>query len=497
MTRDQLTMSLHKNVKSEKTGVDNPAMVMGSKTSIGPSELYSAPAPPYSEKGTPNDVLQNVYVMPTNGIKNFKEEEYNPYEHREVKHPTSFWETLIHMWKASLGTGILAMPNAFHNAGWAVGIIGTIVIGFLCAYCIHILINTQYELCKRKKVPSMTYPSSVEAAFQEGPNFAKKLAPYARMACNVLLVVYQIGSCCIYVVFVASNIKHVADYYISDVDVRVYMVILLIPLILINWVRNLKYLAPFSSVANVFTVVSFAITAYYVFSDLPPLSERSAVASFKGMPLFFGTVLFAMEAIGVVMPLENEMKDPKLFGSPLGVLNCALMPITILYTVVGFFGYLKFGHKAEGSITLNLPSDEILAQSVKLMLAISIFITHALACYVAFDIAWNQYMSQKIEGKRLFWEYVVRTVLVLVTFGFAVAIPNLELFISLVGALCLSTTGLSMPAVMQMLTYWDYYKGLGFFLFFSKNLTIILISFLGFIIGGSTSVHEIIQKFFY
>lgn len=59
------------------------------------------------------------------------------------------------------------------------------------------------------------------------------------------------------------------------------------------------------------------------------------------------------------MPLENEMKEPKSFASPFGVLNCALFPITILYTFVGFFGYLQYGEKAAGSITLNLPDGEM------------------------------------------------------------------------------------------------------------------------------------------
>lgn len=52
-----------------------------------------------------------------------------------------YWETLVHMLKASLGTGILAMPDAFHNAGYVVATIGTIVIGFLCTYTIHILVS--------------------------------------------------------------------------------------------------------------------------------------------------------------------------------------------------------------------------------------------------------------------------------------------------------------------------------------------------------------------
>lgn len=88
--------------------------------------------------------------------------------------------------------------------------------------------------------------------------------------------------------------------YLGDQDVRVYMMYIFVPLVLICWIRNLKLLAPFSTVANIATILSFGITFYYVFTDVPPLSERHAVGEFHGLPLFFGTVLFAMEAIGVV-----------------------------------------------------------------------------------------------------------------------------------------------------------------------------------------------------
>lgn len=61
-------------------------------------------------------------------------------------------DTLIHLLKGSLGTGILAMPNAFYNSGYIVGFVGTIIIGVICTYCIHMLLRSHYELCKRKKV---------------------------------------------------------------------------------------------------------------------------------------------------------------------------------------------------------------------------------------------------------------------------------------------------------------------------------------------------------
>ncbi|CAB0016874.1 unnamed protein product [Nesidiocoris tenuis] len=440
--------------------------------------------------------LSTVYVSPP---KSSNEKTYDPYDNREVKHPTTYWETLIHMLKASLGTGILAMPAAFSNAGWLVATIGTMVIGLICTYSIHMLISSEYELCKRKKQPSMTYPATAQAAVEEGPEKLRWLSPYVPHICNVFLLLYQIGSCCIYVVFMASNIKDVVDYYQTAdgkevIDIRWYMLMLLIPLILASWIRNLKYLAPLSSLANAATVVSFAIIFYYMFDGLPPLTDRASVGSAKGFPLFFGTVLFAMEAIGVVMPLENEMKKPKKFNSTFGVLNIAMIPITLLYTFVGFFGYLKYGAEVKGALTLSLPLDKYPAQASRLLLAFAMFITHALACYVAFDIVWRNYLEPRATKRKLLKEYILRTSLAFITFLFAAIIPYLELFISLIGALCLATMGLSMPAIIQLFTYWYDMQGTKFILWSCKNYFIIFVACCGFVIGTWTSLQEIIEK---
>lgn len=57
-----------------------------------------------------------------------------------------FWrdaETLIHLLKGSLGTGILAMPSAFANAGLFFGVGGTIFVGAVATYCVNILVTQQ------------------------------------------------------------------------------------------------------------------------------------------------------------------------------------------------------------------------------------------------------------------------------------------------------------------------------------------------------------------
>ena len=78
------------------------------------------------------------------------------------------------------------------------------------------------------------------------------------------------------------------------------MLALLLPLILINWVRNLKLLAPLSTIANGITLVSFSIILYYIFKDPISLEGKEQVGPVSNFPLFLGTVLFALEAIGVV-----------------------------------------------------------------------------------------------------------------------------------------------------------------------------------------------------
>lgn len=433
-------------------------------------------------------------------------EVYEPHEHRNVTHPTTNMETLLHLLKGSLGTGILAMPNAFYHSGYVLGITGTLFIGFICTYCIHQLVKSELELCKRRRIASLNYPDTASAAMEEGPRIFQKCAPYAGHVVNTFLILYQLGTCCVYVVFVASNIKEVVDEYVNPpLDVRVYMILLLLPLILINWVRNLKYLAPFTTLANILTFIGFGITLYYIFTDIPSIKTRDLVGELRHIPLFFGTVLFALEAIGVILPLENNMKTPKSFGGSFGVLNRAMVLIIIMYVGMGFFGYIKYGSEALGSITLNLPNKDILAQSVRVMLAVAIFVTHALQCYVAVDITWNHYLIPKMEKHTqpdsstnlIFWEYAVRTCLVLVTFLLAVAIPNLELFISLFGALCLAALGIAFPAIIETATFWySINRSTSFYSMLARNTFLVIFSLFGLVVGTYTSMSDIIHTFF-
>ena len=117
-----------------------------------------------------------------------------------------------------------------------------------------------------------------------------------------------------------------------------------------------RYLSPCSVIANVFQFVGLGIVFYYIFRDpLPHSNSVPWIAKSERLPLFFGTAIFAIEGISVVLPIENQMRKPKDMLGWNGVLNTSMGLVTALYVAMGFYGYLKYGETIESSITLNLP----------------------------------------------------------------------------------------------------------------------------------------------
>lgn len=101
-------------------------------------------------------------------------------------------------------------------------------------------------------------------------------------------------------------VDHYAD---SKIDLRLYMVMLALPLVFLNMIRNLKWLAPFSMIANLLMATGVGITFYYIFIDLPSVDDRPQFVSLHQLPLFFGTAIFALEGIGVVRKMYIYVQE--------------------------------------------------------------------------------------------------------------------------------------------------------------------------------------------
>ncbi|XP_067001806.1 proton-coupled amino acid transporter-like protein pathetic [Anabrus simplex] len=431
---------------------------------------------------------ENDYLNHLNG------KDWDPFRERKLDHPTSNCDTLTHLLKAALGTGILAMPFAFKNAGLSVGVIATVLVAVICTHCSYILVKCAHELYYRTRTTAMTFADVGEVAFANGPPWGRKYTRFARIVILVSLFLTYFGTCSVYTVIVGSSFQQVIQYYARvEIDVRCYIAALLLPLILLGWVPNLKYLAPISMLANLFMAIGLLITIYYLVTDMPDVSERAHYAPIMNLPQFFSIVIFAMEAIGVVMPLENNMKTPRKFLGLCGVLNQGMAGVALVYILIGFLGYLRYGDETEASITLNLPNDQIAAQSVKILIALAVFCTYGLQYYVCLEIAWNG-LKHRYPKNPLLMEYVIRTALVTASVALAVAVPTIGPFIALIGALCFSILGLVVPALIEIVTFWEHGLGPGRWRLW-KNFLMIAFGFMALSFGSYTSILAIIEEY--
>ncbi|XP_014641644.1 PREDICTED: proton-coupled amino acid transporter 1 isoform X2 [Ceratotherium simum simum] len=304
---------------------------------------------------------------PSEGLNNFSSS--GSYQRFGESNSTTWFQTLIHLLKSNIGTGLLGLPLAVKNAGLLMGPLSLLVMGIVAVHCMGILVKCAHHFCHRLNKSFVDYGDTVMYGLESSPSsWLRNHAHWGRHTVDFFLIVTQLGFCCVYFVFLAENFKQVIEaanattsnchnnetvILTPTMDSRLYMLTFLPFLVLLVFIRNLRVLSVFSLLANVSMLVSLVMIYQFIVQRIPNPSRLPLVASWKTYPLFFGTAIFAFEGIGMVLPLENKMKDPRKF--PL-ILYVGMAIITALYISLGSLGYLQFGANIQGSITLNLPN---------------------------------------------------------------------------------------------------------------------------------------------
>lgn len=388
-------------------------------------------------------------------------EEYDPYAHRDYSHATSNWETVGHLITGSLGTGMLAIPITFRRVGCSVGIIGFIVISFLASYCMHQLLRIRHLVCKKHRVPQMEYADVIKAVTKKGPPCFRWLSTSSPHIVDFFTAAYHLGICCAAINFISLGAKQVTDFHWQvNLDVRIWMLISGLLIFPLNMIKTLKNLSSLSYIGDLLIMGGVSVVFYFIFLDGVPSTEGKwaiplddkANDLFEGVSLFYGTVMYSVQTIGVIVALENEMKNPADYRKPLGVFNLSLIVIVVSDILIGFWGYAKWGNHTLGVVSGNLPESSILTESIQIMFAFQNLFSYPLQSYVPYEIVWNNYLKSNkkvIEYEKL-CSTLLRMLIPWLTVLLAIAVPFLDLLISFTGAFCLPTVGIVFPAIMEI-----------------------------------------------
>lgn len=419
--------------------------------------------------------------------------EYEPFEHRKIKKPNSTIGSFIHIIKGSLGTGIMAMPLAFKNGGLLFGSIGTVVICALYTHIIHLLVSTSQKASKRSRVPMLGFSETAKDVFSKGPPCVRPFTNFASGFIDWMMVTDSFLAACLYIVVIAKSLRDVLRNELQIVwDTRVYILLLLIPLLMIVQVRKLKHLVPFTAVAITLIISSVGISLYFVVSEPIVISDKPLWPKWTTIPTFVSTVLFAISGINTVLPVENNMKHPKYFLRPFGVMQSAFGFLTVLYAITGFFGFAQYGEHTKGSITLNLPSNNGWAETTRLISAMGIFVALGFSLYVPLEIMWPRIESLVPLKWHNWGQITMRSLLAVGMIVAAFVVPEIEPFIGLLGSFSVASLSILLPVAMDLIFRWPNDFGV-FKWHLIKDILLCMFGLFVLIVGTHFSILNIIE----
>ncbi|UXI21362.1 hypothetical protein NH340_JMT07305 [Sarcoptes scabiei] len=232
---------------------------------------------------------------------------------------TTTFKALMALLKCYIGTGILSMPLSFSFSGYLNGLVGTCLIGLLCNYCNHMLVQINNVLLSSEtqninddgdgdengsiedRLP-YDYCELASMAFERGPRKLRRFSQQSQSFLSVCLCITQLGFCCSYALFIARNLLQFAinlkliDWTQDDI---VYVIMALLPImIVLNFIKNIHHLAMLSTFANLIQTTSLLIIIYNLVTGSPVEGERKIFNS--KIPQFVSTTFFTFEGITVV-----------------------------------------------------------------------------------------------------------------------------------------------------------------------------------------------------
>ncbi|XP_050573864.1 proton-coupled amino acid transporter-like protein CG1139 [Bombus affinis] len=286
-----------------------------------------------------------------------------------------------------------------------------------------------------------------------------------------------IGIGAVYVVFISGIIQKSFDS--GRILDQGYYALFLFPLcFVINMMKYLHDIAVISIFGNLLLFAAAMIGAVYALKD--GIGEKWVVIGpdMYLYPKFVGTVFFSMSSPGIVLAIQHDMQKPWNYTKFSGVLNHAMMHITLLHTFIGVVGYLKWGCDSGGNFIRNHPVNDLGTISAFVMQGLSIYFTYGLQCYMPIIILLDEYIIPALNKKSIYgtsccWNLTVRLGISLITCLLAAIIPKLDLFIAVVGAVCSSTLSTIIPVTLYILIHYNNYGTLKWKLILGLSLLIV------------------------
>lgn len=353
---------------------------------------------------------------------------FRPHQKHAPSATTTTPKAILLLLKSFIGSGVLFLPKAFANGGYLFSLISMIICSLFSYGCFVLLLSTK-DKCKVSgygDLGNLLYGRKLEI-------------------CILLsIVLSQIGFAAVYIVFTATNLISLAAVFFPDYAKHmqmtffiVFQTILFIPL---SFTRNIAKLSSTAIIANFLIFLGLLYLYSYPIHHLikygPAKGDEIMKFNPKDWTLFIGTAIFTYEGIGLLIPIQESMKNKEHFHNSL---IFTMVVVTLVFISMGLIGYFTFGGDVNTVILENFPQDSILTSLIQLFYSIAILLSSPLQLFPAIKILENWTFSKDKSGKynkSIKWaKNYFRSICVIVTALIAFfGSDDLNKFVSLIGA---------------------------------------------------------------
>ncbi|KAJ5617665.1 hypothetical protein N7537_002779 [Penicillium hordei] len=383
---------------------------------LGPDEYFSSDTWDEAEEGRESGEDAALLQPEASGRKKRKHKQRSPAG------TTTTTGAILLLLKSFVGTGILFLPRAFLNGGMLFSSMVLLGVSILSYYAFILLVNTRMK---------------IEGSFGDigGILYGKHM----RRIILGSIVLSQLGFVAAYIVFVSQNLQAfvlAVSKCVTFIDIK-YMVLLQLVIFLpLSLIRDISKLGFTALIADAFILLGLLYIYYYDISTLVDQGGISDVVSFNpaNWSMFIGTAIFTYEGIGLIIPIQESMKQPNRFP---GVLAGVMVLITFIFLSAGALSYAAYGSATKTVILLNLPQDDKFVNVVQFLYSLAILLSTPLQLFPAIRIMenelftrsgkYNPYIKWKKNGFRFF------LVMVCAIIAWCGA-NDLDKFVSLVGS---------------------------------------------------------------
>lgn len=424
--------------------------------------------------------------------------EFDTYGYGNTEDSISFFGAVIHVMKYTIGYGVLIIPSVFKNLGYVVATALTVFVAFLYYHIIHMMFDIEHQLRSITRKSKFTFMEVINEGFEHVSSPLRVIfGPIIKILLHLVFLV-PTGNA-VTLILMSNMLKNTLEYWSSEINFMQAINIVFVPSMLLSvCAKKLNIMVPFSALTNIFTLVIMGIVIVYPFFSSQSKSSPKPINDISTLPQNFGLMIDIFSATSIFMTVKNEMRTPQAFSKFFGVLNVSGLLLFVLFSSFGMVGYWNYGEEVDVNVLNNIPQDNILSFSINILFLPNLVVHYYLSIYVRYDIyreSLPKILDVKTNAQELLIEYSMKIFFNIVSYLFAICIPNFELFATIIGTVDVLVDVGILPLLQfcLMVTFWPGWKCMTF-IKMGKNIAIISITLVIFLSSAKACLKALINE---